>query len=150
MAKPAVDRDLAEAWLEAAVRSRRDRRRGEPWCWLAQFDKTGTPCSEKIEGIHLIGRQRIRNVLTPLVVPAEKGIAASPTMLIAFIEDVVRLAEWDPRNASLGCEVHHRRFDSHATPELLVPRSALTPPFFEFAEERGLESEVERKFPEAL
>ena len=106
-------------------------------CWLAQFDEHERPCSGQVEAIHLIGRQRVRNVLVPLFVGVDR----------ADVEDLVELAEWDHRNAMTGCTTHHRPFDSHSTPGLTVPGLALPARFLEFAEERALESDAERKFP---
>lgn len=101
-----------------------------PCCWLAPFDPYKRPCDGKWEAIHFIGRQQIRN---------------SPT-LHGLDPEFVTLAEWDPRNAGLGCVAHHRPFDSHSTPTFKVPASALPEDVVEFIYDWGLESEAERKF----
>jgi hypothetical protein len=104
-----------------------------PVCWLAPFDPQRKPCGggTKWEAFHYIGRQAVRNCPT----------------LVGLDPELVELAEWDPRNAGLGCVEHHRRFDSHATPELSVPYETLPTEVVEFIADWGLESECERKFP---
>jgi hypothetical protein len=102
--------------------------RGKRACWLWQFDDRHYACSGRLEAIHLIGRQRIRN------------------RLYGVDPEVVETIEWDPRNAAVGCTHHHRRFDSHATPPLRVPAHALPGQALEFITERGLESDAEAKF----
>lgn len=117
---------------------------GGPACWLKQFDYLDRPCSGDLEAIHLIGRQRIRNVLRPLLLDLP---LADASFTAADIDDLVELAEWDPRNNAPGCTGHHRRFDSHATPTLIVPGLATPGPFRDFVLDWGLESDAERKFP---
>lgn len=75
--------------------------------------------------------------------PACEGIGIPPDVRI----DLILLAAWDPRNGGIGCVGHHRRFDSHATPTLTVPRSALPDHVEEFAADWGLERQLEDKFP---
>jgi hypothetical protein len=118
-------------------------RDGGPACWLAQFDELDRPCSGRLEVVHLIGRQRIRNILRPLLLTDlwEDG-AIDPV----DVDDLVTLAEWDPRNAAPGCEGHHRRFDGHATPALVVPVSALPPDKLAFIGDWGFEVEAARRF----
>jgi hypothetical protein len=116
---------------------------GGPACWLKQFDLLDRACSDELEACHVIGRQRIRNVLGGLLVPD----ALNPTAVdVLDIDDLVELAEWDPRNSVPGCSHHHRRFDSHATPDLKVPAQQLFAPNRAFVLDWGLESEAERKF----
>lgn len=150
---PAVPRWLTEGFAlgvdqrEAAeaVRS------AEPYgCWLAQFDTEERPCTDKLERCHIINRQRV-----------EKAVGA--LLFGAWVEDpngypvelprcdrhlFVQFAAWDPRNARLGCTGHHPPFDSNATPRLYVPYSALPTHVLEFAEDWGLEVELERKCPD--
>lgn len=114
---------------------------GGPACWLKQFDHLERPCSGELEAVHLIGRQRIRNALGA-VMPTFAWSEPDATMTRALIE----LAEWDPRNGVPGCTGHHRRFDSHATPELTVPGLAPPGAFRDFVCEWGLESDAERRF----
>lgn len=116
---------------------------GGPACWLKQFDLYDKECGGELEACHVISRQRIRNVLRGLLVPD----ALDPTAIDPLdIDDLVELAEWDPRNGVPGCTHHHRRFDSHSTPELGVPAQKLFAPNLEFVLDWGLESEAERKF----
>ncbi len=116
---------------------------GGPACWLKQFDPLDRPCSGDLEAVHLIGRQRIRNVLRGQLVAGFEGLGL---FLEEDVDDLVELAEWDPRNGAGGCTGHHHRFDSHSTPELKVPGLMTPGPFRDFAVDWGLESDAERKF----
>jgi hypothetical protein len=118
-------------------------------CWLKQHDPLDRPCSEvtngRLEAVHLIGRQAIRRVLshtlnTGYIWQEDGGIDFND------VEDLIELAEWDPRNAALGCTGHHRRLDSHATPELTLDAEALSDDFFDFVLDWGFESLAEEKF----
>lgn len=100
-------------------------------CFLAPFDDHGRDCDGKWEALHFFGRQELRN--SPLLYGLER--------------EIVELIEWDDRNAALACEGHHRRFDSHATPALILPRIALPDDTEEFVLQYGLESLAERRFP---
>jgi hypothetical protein len=116
---------------------------GGPACWLWQFDMLERPCSGRLEGVHLLGRQQIRHTLRrQLATDAWAEGAIDP----ADVDDLVQLAEWDPRNAAAGCTGHHRRFDSHATPELLMPAEALPLQALIFITSWGFEDDAERKF----
>lgn len=128
---------------------------GGPACWLKQFDELDRPCSGELEAIHLLGRQRIRNVLQPLIADArleEEGMERISLLLkpIAFeradVLDLVELAEWDPRNSAPGCTGHHRRVDGHATPELKVPAIATPGRFRDFVREWGFEAAGVERF----
>jgi len=99
-------------------------------CFLAPYDPLEQPCYGRWEAFHFFGRQEVRNS------PALYGLE----------RDFVELIEWDGRNAGLACEGHHRRFDSHATPGLVVPAAALPGDVVEFIYDWGLESEAERRF----
>lgn len=144
MGKRRASPALTKAFIEGASWHRRD---GRPSCWLWMFDDLERPCSPgRLEGVHLISRQRIRNSLAPLLVPSDPGTAASPAALLGWVDDIVEVAEWDPRNAALGCEEHHRRFDSQMTPRITVPIPALPLQMLAFILDWGLESEAERKF----
>ena len=119
---------------------------GGPACWLKQFDPFDKDCSDELEACHVISRQRIRNVLRGLLVPD----ALTPYSIDPFdIDDLVELAEWDPRNGVPGCTHHHRRFDRQATPDLTVPVQSLFVPNRAFILDWGFESEAERKFSDA-
>jgi hypothetical protein len=117
---------LRAQWISAAGWYRNPA--GRIACWLWQFDDRHYDCAGRLEGIHLIGRQRLRN------------------RLYGVDPEIVKLIEWDPRNAAVGCTRHHRRFDSHATPGLRVPAHALPLQALEFIVERGLEIDAEDKF----
>lgn len=100
------------------------------FCALASHDSLKLPCTGRIEAIHYLGRQRIRNA--PIFLCADPGIIA--------------LAEWDPRNGGAGCTGHHRRLDNQGEPALEIPFNALPERVIECANERGLEDELRRKF----
>lgn len=134
-----------------------------PTCFLARHDERRRPCSGRIERFHFISRQRVENAMGALLpyagmtpcgrcVPgdAEAECDACEGGLIFFPaedrRDLILLAAWDPRNAELGCEGHHRRFDSHLTPALTVPYSALPASVVLFAFEWGIDGQLDR-FP---
>lgn len=72
-------------------------------------------------------------------------------MPLATRDELIELAEWDPRNAGPGCVDHHRRFDglANAGPgsAITVYRETLPAHVEEFIADWGLDSEAERKFP---
>lgn len=125
-------------------------------CWLAQHDERQRPCSGPLERFHFITRQRVENALWALLPqwercpvcegdPSCEHCGGNPAFAFPR-DDLILLAAWDPRNGGIACEGHHRRFDNHATPELRVPRETLPSHVVEFAEDWGLESELERRF----
>jgi hypothetical protein len=116
---------------------------GGPACWLAQFDHLGRPCSGELEVFHFLARKEIRRILRHCLVT---DLWANGAIDPGDVDDLVELAEWDPRNAGPSCEGHHRRFDSHLTPELKVPLAALPWSTVLFICQWGFESEAERKF----
>lgn len=170
MAKPKAPAWLCEAFrdgvddremvyrdgVERFRKKQRPYAGANPWCWLAQFDSRQLPCGGQpgkvIERFHFIPRQRVENALGALL----------PTVaeILYFGEwsqdrqdraerlrrDLILLAAWDSRNGGLGCEGHHRRLDSQATPALSVPRLALPTHVEEFAADWGLESPLEDRF----
>lgn len=128
----------AEAWLRESFatgvyeRVAAENRRSALPCWLAQHDPRRRPCSGRGEIFHFIPRQRVENALgalLPTFPPAWEG----PSFTLEDARELILLAAWDPRNGGIGCEHHHRRFDSHATPELSVPLAALPAHVIEFA-----------------
>jgi hypothetical protein len=123
-------RELRAAWIDHAGWYRNPR--GKRACWLWQFDDRHYDCAGRLEGIHLLGRQRVRN------------------RLYGVDPEIVELAEWDCRNSALGCTLHHRRFDNHATPGLLVPVYGLPKRTLEFITDYGLETDAEDKFTGSL
>jgi hypothetical protein len=126
-------------------------RSAEPYgCWLAQFDDEDRPCTNKLERCHIINRQRVEKAVGAMLLRAEVEDywdGWNVPMSQDLREELVNLAAWDPRNARLGCTGHHPRFDSNATPRLYVPFDALPGHVLEFAEDWGLEVELERKCP---
>jgi hypothetical protein len=117
---------LRSAWITNAGWYRNPA--GRKACWLWQFDDRHHDCGGRLEGMHLISRQRLRN------------------RLYGVESEILELIQWDPRNAAIGCTYHHRRFDSHATPPLRVPIHGLPRQALDFIVERGLESDAEAKF----
>lgn len=128
MKRPTPARELTAAFHERAMRRARELRLS---CFLAPFDDHNRDCVGKWEAFHFFGRQELRN--SPLLWGCEP--------------DVIELIEWDDRNAGLGCEGHHRRFDGHLTPTLILPRIALPDDTEEFVEQYGLWSLAEGRFP---
>lgn len=117
-------------------------------CCLAQHDPHDRPCSGRLERFHYINRQRVENALGALLPrtpywhwPGERGITGE------LRDELILLAAWDPRVGGIGCEGHHRRLDSHLTPELVIAKSALPDHLLEFATDWGLESSLEERFP---
>lgn len=99
-------------------------------CFLAPFDPQNQSCCGRWEAFHFFGRQEVRNS------PALYGLE----------REFVELIEWDCRNVGLGCEGHHRRFDLHSTPALVLPRIALPEDTLEYIDDYGLENLAERRF----
>lgn len=126
-------------------------------CWLAQHDERRRSCSGRLERAHLIPRQRVENALGALLQSTIVGDPSGGVVTGRMCDDadvgwfdpadLILLAAWDPRNGVVVCEHHHRRFDSHATPPLIVPQSALPAHAFEFANEWGLDNVLNDRFP---
>jgi hypothetical protein len=114
-------------------------------CFLARHDDRRRPCSGPYERFHFINRQRVENAMAALLPYAWEADA-----LGAFLtetewtrDDLILLAAWDPRNGGIACEGHHRRFDSHLTPPLTVPRLQLPARVIEFVTDNGIEHELD-------
>jgi hypothetical protein len=139
-------------------------RGANPLCFLAQFDEAQVPCGGQVgkvlERFHFIGRQRVRNALSGMLrwaiveepVSAEMGGGwFRAPFLQAEVEALVMLAEWDARNGEVGCELHHRRYDSHAVstdaPRIVIPCSKVPRHVDDFALDWGLGVEHEQRFP---
>jgi len=167
----------APAWLREAFKDgvddremvyrdgvERFRRKGRsyaganPWCWLAQFDPKRVPCGGQpgkvIERFHFIGRQRVEAAMWEALREARILIPERRQFIPLRKEhrdELIRLAAWDPRNGGLGCELHHRRFDSHAdspgAPKITVPAPRLPLHVVEFVADRGLETTAADRFP---
>lgn len=147
----------APAWLREAFRDGVDERalgqsRFRPLspayrgafgeCWLAQHDPALRPCTGRLERFHFIGRQRVRNALAALL----PGDLTEVGFDVLVRDELILLAEWDPRNGGIACEGHHRRFDNHATSDLVVPLIAVPNRTIEFAYDWRIEAQLE-KFP---
>jgi hypothetical protein len=96
-------------------------------CFLAQF--ADTPCHGHLDAAHLIPKQRIRRELK------SRGMDA------AAIREVI----WHPSVLVPGCRRHHGDFDVART--LRVPREALPPAVFAWAEQWELMWSIDRDFP---
>jgi hypothetical protein len=169
-----VAKPKADAWLRESFRFGVDERY-ERWgeffaveaaypgakraCWLAKCDPHKLPCGGQpgklFERFHFIPRQRVENAMGA-VLPRPAIDVFDPESIWtglskAEIEEVILLAAWDARNGGMGCELHHRRYDSHAdspeAPAIEVPAFALPEHFDNFVEDFGLETEAERRFP---
>lgn len=164
MKRPAPPRHLTEAFREVGLSYYRHQVDdvpehalrlcdGGPACWLYQFDELERPCSGELEVFHFIGRQRVAKTIRPLLIDARLDHDAEVWMLLrplAFdphdVDELVELAEWDPRNAAPGCAGHHRRFDSHATPKLKIAGADLPNRVREFIADWGLQADACRRF----
>lgn len=122
-------------------------------CWLAQFDPAHKPCEGKLERFHFLSRQRVESALGLALQCLEEDGPVEHSWYVhpAPDPDIILIAAWDPRNGGIACEAHHRRFDSHLVPlpseQLVVPYDALPEHVIEFAEERGLELQLEEQCP---
>lgn len=158
MAKPKpphwLTASFADGVIELAppnIRAYKDAYRD---CWLAQFDERRRPCEAPLERAHMIPGQRVEHALGALLPGVED---AQAQMVEQWLQgngrewayaatDLILLAAWDPRNGVIACQHHHRRYDSHATPELRIHAAALPDHAIEFIYDWGLESEAERRF----
>jgi hypothetical protein len=120
-------------------------------CWLAQHDERERPCFGPFERFHFIPRQRVEHTLGA-VLPVATGQwgELDGERVVEYVDfprdEIVLLAAWDPRNGGVGCEGHHRRYDSHLTPTLKLHAVALPDHVLDFIFGWGLESEAERRF----
>ena len=103
-------------------------RYGTQPCWYGLHLESPLKCSGRIIASHVIKRRRVEAAL-------EGSLPDDP--------DLVALAAWDPRNAVPGCRAHDDRLDGHMMPPLVIPRAKLPPAVIEFAEDWGLEFELE-------
>ena len=127
--------DLYAGFYAAGIeRAQHVGRRGSA-CWLGRYDPLRLPCEGRIELCHAVNEQRVRNALYAL-------LPTTPDR-----DDWLLMAAWDPRLAIPGCEGHHRRFDSHLTPPLVIPRHLAPASAVEWAADWGLESQLEARFP---
>ena len=94
-------------------------------CWLAQF--TDTPCSGRMDRVHLVPRQLLRRELRKRLTPSE-------------LDAVL----WDERAWVPGCRQHHHELDSSR--RLRIPRGLVPGETEVFAREHGLEYWLEREY----
>lgn len=62
----------------------------------------------------------------------------------SIVPSLILLAAWDSRNGGIGCEGHHRRYDSHLTPALDLRYEHLPSPVIQFAFDWGIERLLDR------
>lgn len=144
----------APEWLRLSFRDGVDERRGAPipvsasrstGCQLAQHDLLQRPCSGRLERFHYVNRQRIELAFAALMIWTPEFDALGLT--VGDVQDLVLLAAWDPRVGGVGCEMHHRRYDNHLMPPLIVPYDALPSHVTDWASDYGLESQLEARPP---
>lgn len=116
-------------------------------CFLAQHDERSRPCSGRLERAHLIPRQRVENAMWAMLHDATFSAEYFTCSLNEEIWSLILLAAWDPRNAVIGCEGHHRRLDNHGTPALVIPAPELPDHMLDFIFDWGLETQAEDRFP---
>lgn len=166
----------APVWLRESFRdgvdereSARVERSGKPYpdawtaCWLAAHDPLRRPCGGQnlgvvanLERAHMVSRQRVENAMWDALHGAVRDegplggdLSACRVLDHDEVWDLILLAAWDPRNATINCEHHHRRQDHHATPSLIIPYSALPSHVVQFAFDWGLEQQLD-KFPSSI
>lgn len=100
-------------------------------CQLAYHDPLRRPCSGRLERFHWVNRQRIERAMDALL---PRDTTFDENMERAGL---VLLAAWDSRIGAIACEEHHRRFDNHATPPLIVPYEALPSHVIEWSDWRA-------------
>lgn len=138
-------------------------------CRLAAHDPEERECEGNLEAYHWIGRQRVRNYLLGLLptacrcLPCEGtgaleaeyketictvmcGSCSGTGSITVYRDELITLAEWDPRNAGPGCEMHHRRLDLHRMPPLKVSYQSLPDHVIEYAADWGLGTCLHEKY----
>lgn len=151
----------------------------DPACWLAHHDPKRRPCSGRMERFHFIRRETVEDAIWRELIgavveePCElcRGSGCNPNNVLAACPgcdgyrtwrapmlngeawEIIHVVAWDSRNAELGCEHHHRRFDGHATspaaPRIVVMRHELPHHVSEFAVDYGLAGPLADRFPGA-
>lgn len=101
-------------------------------CWLAQF--AGTPCSGRIEKVHLLAKQVVRREVW---LPRYTGRVETPENFPTTLRELV----WDRRIWRFGCHGHHTDLD--CTKRLVLERSAIPASVEEFAREYGLTAKLD-------
>lgn len=96
--------------------------------------------------VEAIDRTDAKSVPSVVPCPACYGAGSYP-LSNAFGYELMLFAAWDPRVGGIACEGMHRRYDNHATPPLIFPYDALPSHVTDWAEEKGLESQLEARCP---
>jgi hypothetical protein len=114
-------------------------------CWLAQHDPRRRPCTGRLERFHFLRRGTVEDTIRACLL----GVTFDPDDPFDLVPmaDLAMLAGWDPRNADVACEGHHRRFDDHLGPALIVPVLALPIRAIDYVFDYGLETQAEDRFP---
>lgn len=155
MPKPKAPRWLTQAFADGVdERERAFGGRVRYHCWLAQHDERRRPCLGRLERAHLIPRRRVENALWAVLYGAvvDLGQIGEEMSAVKVLEeaefwDLILLAAWDPRNGVVACEAHHRRFDNHSTPALVIPAPELPDHMLDFIFDWGLDTQAEDRFP---
>jgi len=159
VAKPKAPRALTEAFA-AGVDDRLELAAAEglmhtPYsgalaaCWLAHHDPKRRPCSGPMERFHFIRRETVEDVIWAALREAAVEVGDHSPGTAGYrrplrreeIWDLIHIAAWDSRNAELGCEHHHRRFDGHAVspraPKIIVPFPQLPGHVLDYVDDYG-------------
>lgn len=117
-------------------------------CWFQANIPGIDPCDgdhgpDALEAAHWIKRQRVELAVAAYFFGTEEAANG-----VGW--EIKDLAGWDPRNAVPACEKHHRRFDAHRMPTLIVPRRLVPEHVVEFANDYGLETALEDRNPEEV
>lgn len=106
-------------------------------CWFAQF--SDTPCSGRIEKVHLLAKQTVRREVWD---PVAKGRVEAPDHLPATLRELL----WDRRIWRFGCHGHHHDLD--CSKRLVLERSDIPASVEEFAREYGLTAKLDYVYGE--
>lgn len=107
-------------------------------CWLAPF--SDTPCSGRIEKVHLLAKQTVRREVW---LPVLTGRVEAPDNFPATLRELV----WDRRIWRFGCHGHHTGLD--CTKRLVLERSDIPVSVEEFAREYGLTAKLDYVYGES-
>jgi len=139
-------------------------------CFLAQHDPNRKPCKGPLERFHFLRRATVEDALWARLYMAHVdepcGICIDGVVDGAYpcsscnglgfwraplvkgeVDDLILLAAWDPRNAEVGCEGHHRRYDRAIGPLLTVPVLALPIRTVDFVFDYDLDCQAEDRWP---
>lgn len=104
-------------------------------CWLADF--SDTPCSGRMEKVHLLPKQIVRREVWR---PVADGRVEAPDTFSATLRELV----WDRRIWRYGCHGHHHDLD--CTKRLVLKRSEVPASVEEFAREYGLTARLDHDY----